>query len=91
MERLEGEEGGWNDWRESREDRDKSDEGGQEYNGMIVQDNIFIPLHPLPSHPYINGCLLCEGSDRVYMVVQDDDAHHYSETEESCILILKPR
>ena len=25
------------------------------------------------------------------MVVQDDDAHHYSETEESCVLILKPR
>ena len=51
---------------------------------------LYTHLHT-PLHPHINGCLLCEGSHRVYMVVQDDDAHHYSETEESCVLILKPR
>ena len=65
-------------------------EGTQEGEERDIMECLYTHLHT-SSHPHINGCLLCEGSHRVYVVVQDDDAHHYSETEESCVLILKPR
>ena len=53
---------------------------------LLTQSLIFFP-----SYTHINGCLLCKGSHRMDVVVQDDHAHHYSEAEHSCVLALKSR
>ena len=39
---------------------------------------------------HVNGGLLCEGSHRMHVVKQYDDAHHHSETEEGRLPTLQP-
>ena len=42
------------------------------------------------THTHINGGLDGEGSHWVDVVIEDDDSHHYSETEELSLLTLEP-